>query len=186
MRRKRLFDLIRTSPGRFGDPGPKWCGIMIAFAILVTTAWSSASVPAAGAVPAMATPDANGGGDYDETLAEIKRRLDEAAEEIINGRSALDLGGGMSVLDLIDAAEMFIEQILDPGQVPSLQPPDAGEIDDDVQPQGLGDYAMASCLMALDAVVAVRTDPDGSDELVGTKLRTIRNLLPEYRRLAGL
>ncbi|MCP3905103.1 MAG: hypothetical protein GY715_15875 [Planctomycetes bacterium] len=155
-----------------------------AFTIIVATTWSIGLLPDARVAVATVEPIANGDDDYEGTLAEMKRLLDDAAAQIFQGNSAADLGDQMGVLDLIDEAEAMVSQVLDPGQAPSLNPPCAGEIDPDIEPQDLGEHAMACCVMAMEAVVAVRTAPQTSDEEVGTKLRTIQSLLPEYRRLA--
>jgi hypothetical protein len=156
--------------------------------VLLATAWATLPPLDAHGAVAFASdvgPVANGGDDYDDTLEEMKRRLDEAAEEVFTGNWAGDLGEGMSVFELINRAEERLELILDPSQEPSLDPPDAGEVDPHVQPVGLDEHAMACCVLALDAMIAARTDPEASYEIVGTKLRTIRSLLPEYRRLLG-
>ncbi len=85
----------------------------------------------------------------------------------------------------LDLAEADIDQILDGNQYPSLTPVDAGDVDPTVIPLMLSEHA-STCVelaqQAFDEMLLGTAD----HEVVGTKLKTIKALLPEYRALAGI
>lgn len=85
----------------------------------------------------------------------------------------------------LDVAEEHIDRILDPTQSPSLSPSDAGSIDRSYKPSSLTDHASDCVELSTAALVAAMIDPI-PDEYIGTKIKTIKALLPEYRELAGI
>lgn len=121
-------------------------------------------------------------GDILDAGERAKRVLDDAADLVFGGMQGA--GPNPSALaHYLDVADATIAGILDPTSEPSLTPTDAGEVDENVNPVTLGEYAMHCCVLALDAVHAIRR---GDYEQAGTCIRTIQALLPQYRALAGL
>jgi hypothetical protein len=132
----------------------------------------------AGSSGALAADTGGSSSDPEEVIREIKRRLDDAAGLVMSGS-----GDEAEVLLELAEAEALVELILDPAAGPVLSPPDAGAVEKSVDPVTLHEHAGSCCILALEAVVAVLTDPDGKDELLGSKLKTIRYLLPRYEQL---
>ena len=85
----------------------------------------------------------------------------------------------------LDLAEADIDQILDGNQYPSLTPVDAGDDDPAVLPLTLSEHASTCVDLAHEAFDEILVGP-ANHEVVGTKLKTIKALLPEYRSLAGI
>ncbi len=85
----------------------------------------------------------------------------------------------------LDSAEADIDQILDGNQYPSLTPVDAGDLDPTVFPLTLSEHASTCVELAQQAFDEMLIGPK-DHEVVGTKLKTIKALLPDYRALAGI
>ena len=85
----------------------------------------------------------------------------------------------------LDSAEADIDQILDGNQYPSLTPVDAGDIDPAVLPLTLSEHA-STCVVLAQQAFDELIGTAAPDQVVGTKLKTIKALLPEYRALAGI
>ncbi|MCH8315395.1 MAG: hypothetical protein IIA64_05430 [Planctomycetes bacterium] len=84
----------------------------------------------------------------------------------------------------LDSAEADIDQILDGNQYPSLTPVDAGHVILAESPTTLSEHASRCVALAQQAFDEMIGPAD--HEVVGTKLKTIKALLPEYRTLAGI
>ena len=110
---------------------------------------------------------------------------EEAGQSARNGATALGQLNPDWLAIYLDLAEADIDQILDGYQYPSLTPVDAGDVDPTVFPVTLSEHA-STCVelaqQAFDELLIGTAD----HEVVGTKLKTIKALLPEYRALAGI
>jgi hypothetical protein len=123
--------------------------------------------------------------DLIRDLERVKKALEDSAVAI--GGQAGPLGEPLaSIVDRnLDSAEFKIRQLQDPGHSPSLEPADAGEVDETVNPTTLSEHAEACADLADEALYEAQLG-DASCEVIGTKLKTIQALLPDYRDLAGL
>ena len=122
----------------------------------------------------------------DDFLAFLERlieTLEDAEEEAQIGTRGQGLPDLLAVY--LDSAEADIDQIFDGYQYPSLTPVDAGDIDPTVFPLTLSEHASTCVELAQQAFDEMLIGPK-EHEVVGTKLKTIKALLPEYRALAGI
>ncbi|UCD74921.1 MAG: hypothetical protein JSV91_14180 [Phycisphaerales bacterium] len=129
--------------------------------------------------------------DWDDDLLEL---LDTLMGIMAEAKDVVDFCGCEGPLDdparsdveddLIEA-EAIVVQILDPLQIPTLTPTDAGSIDPSVDPTSLTEYADECVLLAEEAWQAAQSSRS-DDEVIGTKLKTIESLLPAYRQAVGI
>jgi len=121
----------------------------------------------------------------EDELEDLKDDLEDSDDVTGSDPGPLSQQAREAVSAHLDRAETRIARIQDPGTSPSLNPPDAGTIDASVTPQTLPEYADVCVALAGAAhVESTKAEPD--DDLIGTKLKTIRSLLPGYRHLAGI
>jgi hypothetical protein len=130
-------------------------------------------------------------GDLMEQLAELLERLKEVLDvsydAVDESPAPLDARRRAIIRSSLNDAEQIILEIQDPDIEPTLSPADAGSIDDSVNPGTLYGYAEACRQLAGDAYLHVLLGPEDLDhEYVGTRLKTIQDLIPGYRTLAGL
>lgn len=90
----------------------------------------------------------------------------------------------------LDSAIAIIDRILDHLQYPSLDPPDAGEIDYVVSPDKLPGYA-DKCLTLIRQAAYEAKFGAGDDKYIGSRLKTIKHLITRmtphnYRTKTGL
>lgn len=131
--------------------------------------------------------------DVLEFLERLIKTLEDAEEETEDGQinaTSSTRGQGLPpnpalFAVYLDSAEADIDQILDGDQYPSLTPVDAGDLDPTVFPLTLSEHASTCVELAQQAFDELLIGPR-NHEVVGTKLKTIKALLPEYRALAGL
>ena len=134
----------------------------------------------------------------DDILALIQRLiniLEDAEEETQANATSGTRGQGLPNPDYylapdwlaiyLDSAEADIDQILDGNQDPSLTPVDAGDVGPTASPLTLSECASTCVDLAHEAFYEMLIGP-ADHEAVGTKLKTIKALLPEYRSLAGI
>jgi hypothetical protein len=123
--------------------------------------------------------------DLIRDLERVKKALEDSAVAIAG--QAGPLGEPLaSIVDRnLDSAEFKISRLQDPGNSPSLEPADAGEVDGTVNPTTLSEHAEACVDLADEALYEAELG-DADCEVIGTKLKTIQALLPDYRDLAGL
>ena len=126
-------------------------------------------------------------------LEDLIRALEDAEEETegaqINATSSTT-GQGLPpnpelLAIYLDSAEADIDQILDETRYPSLTPVDAGDVNLAVFPLTLSEHARTCVELAQQAFEEMLIGPK-NHEVVGTNLKTIKALLPEYRALAGI
>lgn len=118
--------------------------------------------------------------------------LNDLEEDLQDSKDITDSSPGpppepqkSQLADKLTHAEGIIDRILDPNQNPSLNPPDAGSVDPSVNPSTLPQYAQTCHKLAQQAhAEAKQSNPD--HEVIGTKIKTTKKLLPDYRRLAGI
>ena len=126
--------------------------------------------------------------DFLAFLDRLIRILEDAEEEAQINASSGTSGQGLPNSDLLaiylDSAEADIDQILDGNQYPSLTPVDAGHVILAETPMTLSEHASRCVELAQQAFDEMIGPAD--HEVVGTKLKTIKALLPEYRALAGI
>lgn len=120
-----------------------------------------------------------------DELKDLEDDLQDSEDLVGEQAGPLDQGTGETLRGHLDSAESHVDQILDPNQNPSLDPPGAGSVDTSVNPSALPACAQACRQMATAAHdESGKTTPDHA--VIGTKLRTIKHLLPAYRDLAGI
>jgi len=132
-------------------------------------------------------PVADWVGELNNLIYELLQILADAKDDVDDSGTEGPLGApyASNVQADLDDAASIIDQILDPLQVPCLDPVDAGSVDPSVQPELLSEYAADCEQLAQDAWDAV-SSTTGSDETIGTKLKTIESLLAGYREEAGI
>ncbi|MCH8344724.1 MAG: hypothetical protein IH983_12145 [Planctomycetes bacterium] len=135
-------------------------------------------------------PVANLMDDIIEIMKDMIRDLEDAAVRIGTNPGPLDEPEKSEVADDLNAALAGIDQILDPNQYPSLNPPDAGSIDPNFDPQTLPDYATTGLKLAEDAVDEANSRIV-SHKVIGSRLKTIEHLITResphnYRTKAGI
>lgn len=128
--------------------------------------------------------------DLIEIMRDMVRDLEDAAERIGDIPGPLEEPEKSEVADDLNAAMAGIDQILDPNQYPSLNPPDAGSIDANFDPQTLPDYAITSLKLAQDALDEANSRIV-SHKVIGSRLKTIEHLITResphnYRTQAGI
>ncbi len=128
--------------------------------------------------------------DLIEILEDMVRDLEDGALAVGNNEGPLDEPEKSRVADDLDAALAGIDQILDGNQYPSLDPPDAGSIDADFDPQTLPDYATTGLKLAEDAVDEANSRIV-NHKVIGSRLKTIEYLITResphnYRTKAGI
>ncbi|MHC4428115.1 MAG: hypothetical protein ACYS0D_05865, partial [Planctomycetota bacterium] len=94
------------------------------------------------------------------------------------------------VTDALDYALALIDDIQDPAIYPSLSPTQAGDIDEDVDPDTLPGYADECLALAGDAVDEIRSRRV-DHRVIGSQLKTIEHLITRatphsYQSKAGI
>ena len=127
--------------------------------------------------------------DFAALLDRLIKALEDAEVETETDATSGSRGQGLANPDwlaiFLDLAEADIDQILDGLRYPSLTPVDAGDVDPIVFVLTLSEHARMSVELAQEAFDEMLIGP-GDHEVVGTKLKTIKALLPDYRALAGI
>ena len=121
-------------------------------------------------------PIANWIDDIIEILEDIADDLEDSALVVGTNPGPLDEPEKSRVANGLNAALAGIDQILDPNQYPSLNPPDAGSIDTNFDPQTLPDYATTGLKLAEDAVDEANSRIV-SHKVIGSRLKTIEHLI---------
>ncbi|MCZ6653497.1 MAG: hypothetical protein O7D91_10785 [Planctomycetota bacterium] len=135
-------------------------------------------------------PIANWIDDIIEILEDIADDLEDAALAVGNDEGPLDEPEKSRVANDLNAALADINQILDPNQYPSLDPPDAGSIKTNFDPQTLADYAKTCLNLAQDALDEANSRIV-NHKVIGSRLKTIEHLITResphnYRTKAGI
>ena len=120
-----------------------------------------------------------------DELDDLKDDLEDSKDLTGEEEGPLDPPTRSAVKQKLERAETRIDLIFDPNEEPSLDPTGAGSIDSSVNPTTLPEHAQTTHSLAVDG----HTESTGSSpdhEVIGTKLKTIKHLLPDYRRLAGI
>lgn len=130
--------------------------------------------------------------DFEELLRRLIEALEDAEVEAAEGQMNVTsgtTGQGLPNPDwlaiYLDFAEADIDQIFDGNQYPSLTPVGSGDVDPIVFPLTLSEHASTCIELAQQAFDEISIGPK-DHEVVGTKLKTIKALLPVYRVLAGI
>ena len=128
--------------------------------------------------------------DLIDIMKDIADDLEDAAQVVGTNPGPLEEPEKSEVADDLNAAMAGIDQILDPNQYPSLNPPDAGSIDPNFDPQTLPDYATTGLKLAEDAVDEANSRIV-SHKVIGSRLKTIEHLITResphnYRTQAGI
>ena len=128
--------------------------------------------------------------DIIDILEDIVEDLEDAVLAVGTNPGPLDEPEKSRVANDLNAALADIDQILGPNQYPSLDPPDAGSINTNFDPQTLADYAGTCVKLAQDALdEALSGIVD--HKVIGSRLKTIENLITResphnYRTEAGI
>ncbi len=135
-------------------------------------------------------PVANWIDDLLVILRDIADDLEDAQQAIGDNLGPLPEPELSRVADDLDIALVGIDQILDGNQYPSLDPPDAGSIDTNFDPQTLPDYAITSLKLAQDALDEANSRIV-NQKVIGSRLKTIEHLITResshnYRTKAGI
>jgi hypothetical protein len=131
-----------------------------------------------------------GGKTLEELLEELAGGA-AAAHALIYGPDVPDahvmsttIPGLAEALDTIECEAVLL---LDPLELPNLEPVDSGIVNIFVDPDTLEEYANTVLELAQDALAAHDSlSPPWRDFVIGTKVKTIAHLLPHYRQAAGL
>ena len=121
----------------------------------------------------------------EDLIDEVEEWLKDAEKETGEAQGPLSDPQKSQVASDLARAETKIDQIIDPLQSPSLDPPDAGSVDTSEDPSTLPEFADTCYALSTAAKVAV-LGPTPDYEVIGTKIKTIKELVPEYRNLAGI
>ena len=167
-------------------------------AVSIATALLTAGQDCAGARPDLSALRSStvsmdpGIGPVADWLDDLIRELGGLSDNAASAQAVVDQEGGQldedsrrELQQYLERVEERIDTISNPNRSPSLDPPDAGSIDPTVNPTTLTEYADTCATLALEALLAALIDPI-ADEYVGTRIKTIKALLPEYRDLAGI
>lgn len=123
------------------------------------------------------------GGELEETGGE----LEDAMVEVGFSDGPLPMPKRVKVQMYLADAEARIDRILDPTTAPSLDPGDAGAVDESVQPENLRDYAATVVGLLNEALAEFYLGGPGADaEVIGSRLKTVKALLEDYRAAAGI
>lgn len=128
--------------------------------------------------------------DLIDIMKDIADDLEDAAAAVGNDEGPLDEPEKSRVANDLNAALADINQILDPDQYPSLDPPDAGSINTNFDPQTLPDYAITCLKLAQDALDEANSRIV-NHKVIGSRLKTIEHLITResphnYRTQAGI
>jgi hypothetical protein len=162
---------------------PAWSGRVLgpvtgAVAMLLVAVLLATAAPGRTAEAAVGSPSGQGIGPVADWMEELLRVLREIRDRLN------EANGGTSIEANLVATELLIDQILDPWQIPTLTPADAGSIDEQLAPGTLKEYAAVTLELAEEALTVAVVD--GDHEVIGSNIRTIRSLLSGYRHAAGL
>ena len=120
-------------------------------------------------------------------LLKIIRILEEAQRKIEEGPDGKRDGPlvfPQPVSVLLDGTQDLIDQVFNPLQDPNLSPVDAGT-SEHLKPRTLTEFADTSLTLADEALAAAQTlNQPLRDETIGSKLKTIEDLLPLYLQAA--
>ncbi len=121
----------------------------------------------------------------EDELHDLEEDLEDSNDAIGESAGPLPEPKKSRVADKLTHAEGIIDRILDPNQSPSLNPPDAGSADPSVHPSTLPQYAQTCHKLAQQAHVEAG-QATADHKVIGTKIKTVKSLLPKYRQLAGI
>lgn len=171
-------------------------------ALLVTALLAMMAVwvlPAGGKAYAVVAPDsglglsgnvlnpvADGLDDIIDILKQLEKDLSKAGELVGQGAGRPTAPSTLTLAYYLDDAEDLIDQVFDPMVDPNLDPVDAGAIDPSVTPVTLPQYADQCLSLAEQAVDEAEFGYMPDNDVIGTKLKTIKACLPGYRAAASL
>jgi hypothetical protein len=118
-------------------------------------------------------------------LLELLKKAEQESDDI-NGRVGGSVMTAGAFMDAVVESQGLIDTMFDPAQAPSLAPVDTGADDPSVQPTTLQGYADTCIDLADAAYYESLLGPDMDDYAIGSHLKTIERLLPEYITSAGL
>ncbi|MHC4427833.1 MAG: hypothetical protein ACYS0D_04420 [Planctomycetota bacterium] len=149
------------------------------------------AVPARGAgQEGVSSPIGDWTDDFDDDIDDVDDDLGEAERAIGSAEGPLAEPELSEVADNLNGVLAIINRILDPMQYPSLDPPDAGSVDDRVAPVTLPGYAKSCSDLIADAREELHSTVV-DHQVIGSHLKTIRSLIirsspHNYRTLAGI
>ena len=121
----------------------------------------------------------------DDELEDLEEDLEDSKDATGSSAGPLSEPEQSQVAGKLSNSESIISRILDPNRSPSLDPTDAGSVDTSVSPTTLPEHAQECHTLAKKAhSESQNQNPD--HELIGTNIKTIKHLIPEYRNLAGI
>ncbi len=128
--------------------------------------------------------------DIIDILEDMADDLEDAALVVGTNPGPLDESDKSRVANDLNAALADIDQILDPNQYPRLNPPEAGSINTNFDPETLPGYAGTCVKLAQDALDEARSSIV-DDKVIGSRLKTIEYLITResphnYRTEAGI
>ena len=124
-------------------------------------------------------------GILEDELHDLEKDLEDSNDAIRESEDPPSEPEKSRVADKLTDGEGIIDRILDPNQSPSLNPPDAGSVDPSVIPSTLPQYAQ-TCFDLAQHAQAEAGQATANHKVIGTKIKTTKKLLPDYRRLAGI
>ena len=138
----------------------------------------------------VSSPIATWAEDLADDLDDIDEDLDDAKAAVAGGQGPLSEPQLSQAADDLDRVLAVIIRILDPNQYPSLDPPNAGSVDEGRDPSSLSLYARVCSDLAQDALDEAQSAVI-DHKVIGSHLKTIRYLITRsdphnYRTKAGI
>ena len=126
-----------------------------------------------------------------ELINELNKAKDEVESDITRpGDNADDVrltSINIRLFNYLNNASHKISDILNPQIAPTLDPVDAGSVENVVTPTSLLQYANTTLGLANEALAAATTlNQPLRDEVIGSKVKTVQYLMPGYYAAAGL
>ncbi len=140
--------------------------------------------------PGAASPIADWLDDLIDDIDDAIDDLDDA-EATVAGQQGPLTGTDLTIVEAdLYATLDIIDRILDPMQYPSLDPPDAGEIDYRVSATTLPKYA-EKCVALIQEALREAVHGAADDEYIGSRLKTLEYLITRtsphsYKSMAGV
>ena len=121
----------------------------------------------------------------EDELEDLENDLKDSDDAVEQGEGAVEEAAQSTIQQHLTQAEGHIDLILDPNSSPSLQPPGAGVVESSPNSATLAEVAK-TCRQLGEEANAENKKSSPNHHIIGGKLRTIKDLLPTYRQLAGI
>lgn len=130
-------------------------------------------------------PSADSIDDLINVLKDIKEKLDDAHTTIGTSLGPPAEPLLSDVVGYLTVTETLVDDVMNGNVYPSLNPPHVGSIDPAMAPTTLPGHS-GECVRLIQAAITELKELSPDQDIVGTKLKTIISLLPDYRAEAGI